>query len=99
MFDLTVRSVPKPGPTKKRKGGNKEKARKGVKKRDGDWCLLCGKPSPGLHLHRIVYGSQGGAYEKDNCVLLCVNHHGTVHGNKRFWMPKLLEYIEGTYER
>jgi 5-methylcytosine-specific restriction endonuclease McrA len=98
MFDLTVHAVPKPTPTKKKKGNHKEKVRKEIKERDGDWCLLCGKPGPGLHLHRVVYASQGGVYEKDNCVLLCADHHQNVHSNKRMWMPKLLEYIEGTYE-
>lgn len=74
---------------------NKSKLRKKVIERDGgDWCLLCGKPGPGLHLHRIVYGSQGGKYELDNCVQLCPEDHDKVHSSKKKWMPYLLKHIE-----
>lgn len=79
----------------KRVGGHvsKKKVREHVIERDGDWCLICGKPPKGLHLHRIVYGSQGGKYEKDNCVQLCAVHHETVHSNKHVWLPILQEYV------
>ena len=73
----------------------KAKLRKEIIEREGgNWCLLCGKPEPGLHLHRIKYGSQGGKYELDNCVQLCAGHHGEVHSNKNKWMPILLDHIE-----
>lgn len=82
----------------RRVGGhiNKKKLREKVIERDGgNWCLLCGKPGPGLHLHRIVYGSQGGKYELDNCVQLCPKDHDKVHSSKRKWMPYLLDYVKG----
>jgi endogenous inhibitor of DNA gyrase (YacG/DUF329 family) len=73
----------------------KVKLRESIIERDGgNWCLLCGKPGPGLHLHRIQYGSQGGKYELDNCVQLCVECHGNVHSSKRKWMPILQEHIK-----
>jgi hypothetical protein len=72
---------------------NKPDVRKAVISRDGDWCLICGKPPRGLHLHRIIYGSQGGEYEVGNCVQLCGEHHGLVHSNKRVWQPRLLAHI------
>lgn len=81
----------------KRIGGHisKKKVREKVIERDGgNWCLFCGKPGPGLHLHRIVYGSQGGKYEVDNCVQLCPVHHELVHTSKRKWKPILEHYIE-----
>ena len=81
----------------KRIGGNvsKMKLRKKVIDRDGgNWCLFCGKPGPGLHLHRIKYGAQGGKYELNNCVQLCPVHHELVHSNKRIWKPILEKYIE-----
>lgn len=83
---------------------SKAKIRKKVIERDGgNWCLLCGKPGPGLHLHRIVYGSQGGKYEVDNCVQLCAECHGKVHSNKRKWMSYLQDYLakkkEDLYEK
>lgn len=74
---------------------NKKKVREQVIERDGgNWCLLCGKPGPGLHLHRVVYGSQGGKYEVDNCVQLCAIDHERVHSSKKKWMPILLEYLK-----
>jgi len=75
----------------------KEQVREEVKKRDGNWCLLSGKPGPGLHLHRVVYGGMGGGggkYEVWNCVLLSDPMHRLVHSNKRLWMPLLLNYLE-----
>lgn len=78
-----------------RVGGHvsKIKVRTAVIERDGNWCLKCGKPGPGLHLHRIVYGSQGGIYEVDNCVLLCNVHHEEVHSSKQKWMPLLFSHV------
>ncbi len=81
---------------------SKEKTRAVVKQRDGNHCLLCGEPGPGLHLHRVIYsgmGGGGGVYEPDNCVLLCTNHHMTVHSNKRIWQPILLDKIAQANQR
>lgn len=81
----------------KRIGGHisKPKVRKAVIERDkGNWCSICGVPGPGLHLHRVIYGSQGGKYEVDNCILLCAEHHDIVHSNKRVWQPLLLDYLK-----
>jgi 5-methylcytosine-specific restriction endonuclease McrA len=74
---------------------NKARTRSEVIERDGDWCLYCGRPGPGLHLHRVIYGSQGGKYEASNCVQLCAEDHARVHSSKRTWMPLLLEYLAG----
>ncbi|WFB57507.1 hypothetical protein [Paenibacillus sp. BR1-192] len=74
----------------------KEQVREEVKKRDGNWCLLSGKPGPGLHLHRVVYSGMGGGngkYEVWNCVLLSNEMHTLVHSSKRTWMPLLLDYL------
>jgi len=95
-----VRAVPKisqVGSKKKKKSEDyapKEKVRKQVIERDGKWCLLCGKPPKGLHLHRVVYGSQKGKYEKSNCVLLCNIDHDLIHSDKRLFQPLLLQYLE-----
>lgn len=86
----------------RRIGGHisKKKVREKVIERDGgEWCLFCGKPGPGLHLHRILYGSQGGKYEVDNCVQLCPVHHELVHTSKRKWKPILQRYIETREEQ
>ncbi|WP_029516262.1 HNH endonuclease [Paenibacillus polymyxa] len=78
---------------------SKEKVRAAVSERDAtvgahNCCLLSGRPGPGLHLHRIIYGSQGGKYEVDNCVLLSYDMHALVHSNKRVWQPILLDHIK-----
>lgn len=71
----------------------KRKTRQVVKGRDGDRCLLCGRIGPGLHLHRVVYGSQGGTYVPENCVLLCASDHTRVHRSKREWFPFLRAHL------
>lgn len=48
---------------------------------------------PGLHIHRVVYGSHGGKYELNNCVLLCGEDHAKVHSSKVTWAEKLLNYL------
>lgn len=72
----------------------KEKVRQAVIDREGgNWCVLSGVPGPGLELHRIVYGSQGGKYEPDNCILLSVEMHRLVHSSKKTWMPILQDHV------
>ena len=75
---------------------SKPKVRAAVGERDGNWCLLCGTPPPGLHLHRVRYGSEGGKYEVGNCVQLCGAHHDLVHSDKARFKPILLAYIDGS---
>ena len=73
---------------------NKRKLREKVMERDGGkCCLICGSLGPDLHLHRIIYGSQCGKYELDNCVQLCTTDHGIVHNKKPFWQKVLLKYV------
>lgn len=72
----------------------KEKVRQAVIEREGgNWCAISGVPGPGLELHRIVYGSQGGKYEPDNCILLSVEMHKVVHSSKKTWMPILQDHV------
>lgn len=74
---------------------NKKKLRKQIIERDGDWCLLCGRPKGGLQIHRVIYGSQGGLYVLENCVQLCIYcHNPIVHKDKKKWQPRLLFYIK-----
>lgn len=81
----------------RRVGANitKRAVRAAVAERDGDWCLISGQPGPGLHLHRVRYGSEGGAYEVDNCVQLSGEAHALVHSSKRTWQPILVAYLAG----
>lgn len=74
--------------------GDKRKAKEKLIERDGGKeCLLCGKSGERLHLHRVVYGSQGGKYEADNCVQLCPKDHALVHSSKNTWLEILLDYL------
>lgn len=54
------------------------------------WCRLCGGTF-GLHIHHILYRSQGGLTKKENLIRLCDRCHRLVHSNKNYWQPKLLE--------
>ena len=92
---MLVTPLPKPTKQKRRNSYSKQRTRQQVKDRDGDMCLLCGRPGPGLHLHRVIYGSQGGKYAPENCVLLCHDHHNpVVHASKGTWQPLLLDYLQ-----
>lgn len=90
--DPKPRKLPK---SKVAPGTTKVQVRKDVIARDGDGCLICGKPGPGLHLHRVVYGSAGGLYEPNNCVQLCLREHAAVHANKRVFFPLLENHLAG----
>jgi hypothetical protein len=74
---------------------SKPAVRRAVVERDGEWCLISGRPGPGLHLHRVIYGSEGGLYAASNCVLLAPEIHALVHSNKRLWQPLLIAYLAG----
>lgn len=73
-----------------------KKLKDNLVQRDGEWCFLCGLSGKlaVLHIHRIIYGSQGGEYINDNCVLLCAPDHEKVHSNKTYWKDWLLEHIK-----
>tara|TARA_B100001778_G_scaffold334984_1_gene350357 strand:+ start:28588 stop:28866 length:279 start_codon:yes stop_codon:yes gene_type:complete len=46
-------------------------------------CLICGEDNYDLlDVHRIVPGSEGGRYTKDNSVTLCSNCHRRVHAGE-----------------
>lgn len=71
-----------------------------VRARDGNVCRWCGKR--GEQVHHVLYRSQGGPDEPSNLILLCMEHHGVVHGNKHHWQPTLLAvlwlgYVEGRW--
>lgn len=59
-------------------------------------CRYCGT-TRNLHVHHIVYRSQGGGNEPTNLITLCVAHHGLVHSDKVLWQPLLHAYIDTFY--
>ena len=48
--------------------------------RDGWRCRFC-KRRNSLHVHHIIYRSQGGEDSLANLVALCYAHHDMVHGH------------------
>ena len=73
--------------------------------RDNFMCCYCGRifseDQPPLHLHRRVFGSQGGKYDKKNlasCCWECHADHGSLKNrrliteNDNTKMDSLLEY-------
>lgn len=68
-----------------------ESARAAIRQRDRS-CRFCGA-TYGLHVHHIVYRSQGGHDDPSNLILLCNEHHSLVHSNKKKWKPVLHAYI------
>lgn len=57
--------------------------------RDAHRCRYCGV-SNNLHIHHILYRSQGGEHEEGNLITLCAEHHALVHSSKQRYMPLLL---------
>lgn len=60
--------------------------------RDNWSCRHCGTDR-GLHVHHIVYRSQGGTHDQSNLITLCHEHHALVHSDKRRWQPVCHAYI------
>jgi hypothetical protein len=54
------------------------RARKRVRSRDKGRCRCCGIRS-GLHVHHIVYRSQGGDDAEWNLITLCHHCHDSIH--------------------
>lgn len=76
--------------------------KRAVRARDGGMCRRCGTHWD-LHVHHVVFRSQGGPNAKSNLITLCENCHSHVHMNSpAYWRRILLAciwatYVEGTY--
>ena len=60
------------------------KIREEVMARDGG-CRFCGTRTR-LHVHHIIYRSQGGQHTPENLIVLCNQHHDLVHSDKKRYM-------------
>lgn len=80
---------PKPFGPKKKKADIPDTIRKAVLKRDKNRCRFC-RTKDGLHLHHIVYRSQGGEHVEHNLITLCHRHHALIHSDKKKYMPLCL---------
>ncbi len=61
--------------------------------RDCNSCRLCGTRYM-VHIHHIKYRSEGGPHTRENLIVLCEKHHTEVHGDKKYWQPRLLEMVK-----
>lgn len=77
-----------PASKKETDGGIPKLVREEVLARDRYRCRYCAGTSF-LHLHHIIYRSQGGIHEPWNLITLCEEHHSLMHSDKRRWMPVL----------
>lgn len=69
--------------------------REEVMQRDGG-CRFCGTRT-GLHVHHIIYRSQGGKHVPDNLIVLCARHHDLVHSDKSRYMKLCQGVVWMTY--
>lgn len=79
--------------------------RKGIYRREGYACALCGDPR-GLVIHHVVPRSDGGGNSPCNLVCLCRYCHGAAHGvfliddyplTEHEVNQHIVEYIEDMY--
>jgi hypothetical protein len=68
--------------------------RRAVHARDQGKCRWCGRTNAGIHLHHVIYRSNGGKHLLENLIALCGEHHALVHSDKPFYQPLLLELLE-----
>lgn len=80
---------PKPFKPKKKKEDIPEAVRRAVLGRDKNRCRFC-STKDGLHLHHVIYRSQGGEHVEHNLITLCQRHHNLVHSDKKRYMPLCL---------
>lgn len=55
-------------------------------------CVLCGE-TRNIHIHHIVFRSQGGDDVDANLCGLCDDHHDAIHARKEFAWLALKAYI------
>jgi 5-methylcytosine-specific restriction endonuclease McrA len=98
MFNLNP--APKPNhnrrtPKRAQRGEFTPLMRKEIYDRDQGLCVRCGRVA--VHIHHIVYRSQGGGNDKRNGVCVCHSCHEHAHGSKEgrgwfeFWRDKYLD--------
>jgi 5-methylcytosine-specific restriction endonuclease McrA len=86
--------VPREAPGKDRFTAERRRA---VQQRDGRRCRRCGGER-GLHVHHVIYRSEGGNHEETNLITLCFGCHDRVHSSKRYFQPILLELLRLHYQ-
>lgn len=76
----------------KKKNPMPEGLRDEVLAADGKKCRRCGSRDS-LHVHHVLYLSQGGKNLRENLLTLCNGCHGVVHSNKKLYQPACLAVL------
>ena len=72
---------------------NKSKVYRRVLELDKNRCVICGS-TMGLHIHHVIFRSQGGKTSIDNLMTLCYRCHAIVHSDK-LYIFKVLSKLRG----
>jgi 5-methylcytosine-specific restriction endonuclease McrA len=60
---------------------------------DGYSCRFCNRRNA-LHVHHVIYRSEGGSNDQSNLITLCYEHHDLIHSNKKRYQPLCQKIIE-----
>jgi 5-methylcytosine-specific restriction endonuclease McrA len=81
------------------KNGPSSEKRQYIQQRDGRRCRRCGITARrNLHVHHVIYRSEGGNHEETNLITLCFGCHDRIHSSKRYFQPILLEVLRLHYQ-
>jgi Domain of unknown function (DUF222)/HNH endonuclease len=76
--------------------------RRAIIARDGDRCIArgCRRRAAQSHAHHVIFSSNGGPTDIDNCVMLCPAHHHALHqGAFEIKMIDGLPYIRAVVDK
>jgi len=68
---------------------------KGIRKRDGNSCSICGRSNIELHVHHVTPLSKGGNNDVSNLMTVCIDCHNKMH--EKHQGEKEVEISSGFY--
>lgn len=77
---------------KKKKADIPDALRSKILRLDKKKCRFC-RSSSSLHLHHVIYRSEGGLHQESNLLTLCLSCHDIVHSDKRRYQRLCLGVI------
>lgn len=70
-----------------------EGLRERILARDRYQCQVCGTTN-NLHVHHILFRSQGGQDDESNMVTVCFTHHDAIHAHR---LTIILRFVQGRW--